>query len=215
MKYFAAILVLLACVAAQATELSLVAIMGEKAMVEVDGSRPKLLSPGQSTNGARLVSVANGTAVFDINGQRKTLSMDSRAFRSSGSAAGDESNPKKIILFADTGGHFFANITINGMPFRGLIDTGATSLAMSSVHARQASLDPKRGTPSQVRTAAGVVPYYKLSLTEVKLAGVTLYNVDAGVTAGSSPEIPLIGMSVLSRFSMTRDGDKLILTRRY
>lgn len=215
MKRFAAALVLLTSLATSATELNLVAIMGERAMVEINGGKPRLLAPGQSADGARLVSVANGAAVFDINGQRKTLSMDSRVFRSSGTTPGSEGEGKKIILFADTGGHFFANITINGMPFRGLIDTGATSLAMSGVQARQASIDPKRGTPGHVRTAAGVVPYYKLSLTEVKLAGITLYNVEAGVTDGSSPEIPLIGMSVLSRFSMERDGDKLILTKRF
>ncbi|MNT79610.1 hypothetical protein D3C72_2189630 [compost metagenome] len=101
------------------------------------------------------------------------------------------------------------------MPFRGLIDTGATSLAMSSNSARQASLDPRKGTPGYVRTANGVVPYAKLSVNEVKFAGITLYNVEAGVTEGSSPEMPLIGMSILSRFSMVRDGDKLILTKRY
>lgn len=58
--------------------------MGERAMVEINGGKPRLLAPGQSADGARLVSVANGAAVFDINGQRKTLSMDSRVFRSSG-----------------------------------------------------------------------------------------------------------------------------------
>ncbi len=215
MRLIPAALLLLTSFAAQATELNLVAIMGDKAMVEIDGSKPKLLGPGQSANGAKLVSVANGTAVFEIGGQRKTLSMDSRAFKHSGNTSGAEAPGKQIILFAESGGHFFANITINGMPFRGLIDTGATSLALSSHSARQASIDPKKGTPGYVRTAAGVVPYSKLSLNEVKFAGITLFNVETGITEGGAPEIPLIGMSILSRFGMERDGDRLILTKRF
>lgn len=215
MRLTLAALLMLTSLAAHAVELNLVAIMGDKAMVEIDGGKPKLLAAGQSANGAKLVSVAGGSAIFEVGGQKKTLSIDSRSFKSSGASAGEEGNGKQITLFAEAGGHFFANITINGMPFRGLIDTGATSLALSSNSARQASLDPKKGTPGYVRTAAGVVPYAKLSLNEVKFAGITLYNVEAGVTDGSSPEIPLIGMSILSRFSMARDGDKLILTKRY
>lgn len=212
MRLIVAALLTFACLTAQAVDLNLVAIMGNKAMVEVDGSKPKLLAPGQSTNGVKLISASGSAAVFDINGQKKTLTMDNRSYKSGGNGS---SSGQKIILFADRGGHFFADITINGMPFRGMIDTGATTLALSGVSARQASIDPKKGTPGYVSTAAGVVPYYKMSLTEVKFAGVVLYQVDAGVTEGGSPPIPLIGMSILNRFTMERDGDRLILTKRY
>ncbi|MBS1155783.1 MAG: aspartyl protease [Proteobacteria bacterium] len=216
MRLTLAALLMLTSLAANAVELNLVAIMGDKAMVEIDGSKPKLLAAGQSANGAKLVSVAGGTAVFDVGGQKKTLSMDSRSFKSSGApAAGEEGNGKQIILFAEGGGHFYANITINGMPFRGLIDTGATTLAISGVNAKQASIDPKQGTPGYVRTAAGVVPFYKVVVNEVKFAGIPLYNVETGVSGDGSPHVPLIGMNILGRFVMERDGDKLILTKRY
>lgn len=207
---------LLACasLAAQAVELNLVAIMGDKAMVEVDGGKPKLLAPGQSANGAKLVSVTAGTAVFDIGSKRQTLTMDNRALRSGGSAESGQLG-KKIVLFAEQGGHFFANITVNGMPLRGMIDTGATTLALSGVHARQAGLDPKSGTAGYVQTAAGIVPFYKLVVNEVKFAGIPLYNVTTGISADASPSTPLIGMNILSRFTMERDGDRLILTQRY
>ncbi len=216
MRLTFAALLLLTSLGVHAVELNLVAIMGDKAMVEIDGSKPKLLGSGQSASGAKLVSVANGTAVFDINGQKKTLSMDNRVFKSSGTpSTGEEGNGKKIILFAESGGHFYANITINGMSFRGMIDTGATTLAISGVSARQASIDPKKGTPGYARTAAGVVPFYKVVVNEVKFAGIPLYNVETGVSSDDSPHMPLIGMNILGRFVMERDGDKLILTKRF
>ena len=208
-------LLLLTSLCAHATELSLVAIMGDKAMVEIDGSKPKLLASGQSANGVKLVSIANGTAIFDVSGQKKTLSMDNRVFKSSGTTSAEAPAGKTIVLFAEGGGHFYANITINGMPFRGLIDTGATTLAMSGVNARQASIDVKKGTPGYARTAAGIAPFYNVVINEIKFAGIPLYNINAGVSDGDSPQVPLIGMNILSRFVMERDGDKLILTRRY
>lgn len=212
MRLILTVFLTLVCLTAHAVELNLVAIMGNKAMVEVDGSKPKLLAPGQLAGGAKLISVSSGAVIFDINGQKKTLTMDNRSFKNN---SAHSSGGQKIILFADSGGHFFADITINGMPFRGMIDTGATSLAISSANARQASLDPTKGTPGHVNTAAGVVPYYRLSLTEVKFAGVVLYNVETGITMGNAPATPLIGMSVLNRFTMERNGDRLILTKRY
>ncbi|MDR3412657.1 MAG: TIGR02281 family clan AA aspartic protease [Formivibrio sp.] len=215
MRLTLATLLLLTSLCAQATELNLVAIMGDKAMVEIDGSKPKLLASGQSANGAKLLSVGGGTAVFDVGGQKKTLSMDSRSFKSSGVAAGEEGNGKQIILFAEQGGHFFANITINGMPFRGMIDTGATMLSLSNTSARQANIDAKNASKAYSSTANGVVPVSITTVNEIKFSNVVLYNVQAAISEGGSPQEPLIGMSILSRFKMDRDGDRLILTKRY
>lgn len=211
MRLILAGLLALASFAAHAVELNLVGIMGNRAMVQINGGKFRMLSPGQSIGGVQLISVSGNSAVFDIDGQRKSLNMESRVYSSGDSQAAD----KKIILHADASGHFFANVSINGIPFRGMIDTGATALSLSGTAARQAGLDMRLGTPGHVSTAAGIRGAAKLSVSEVRFAGVRLYNVDTIVTEGSSPPMPLIGMSILNRFTMQREGDRLILTQRY
>lgn len=215
MRLLIALVLLLSAAAAQAVDINLIAIMGDKALMEVDGSKGKLFSPGQSAGSAKVLAVSSAGVVLDIGGQKKTLTLDNRALRNNPSEEAKTSKgPRKITLFAEHG-HFYADITINGMPFRGMIDTGATMLALSGVQANQASVDPKSGTVGYVSTANGIAPVYKVSVGEVKLSGVTLYNVETVISEGNSPREPLIGMSILNRFTMERDGDRLVLTQRY
>jgi aspartyl protease family protein len=64
-------------------------------------------------------------------------------------------------------------------------------------------------------TANGVVPAYKVKLDEVRIGDIVLNNVDALVHAGDNLPIALLGMSFLNRMEMKRDGDKMVLTKRY
>ncbi|SFN19430.1 aspartyl protease family protein [Formivibrio citricus] len=212
MRLIVAALLTFACLTAWATDLNLVAVMGNKAMVEVNGSKPKLLSPGQSINGVKLISASGSAAVFDINGQKKTLTMDNRSYKSGGNGGG---SGQKIFLFAEPNGHFYANISINGITVRGMIDTGATALALPKGFASSAGIDLSHGTRTYSRTANGVAPITVTSVNTVKFADVVLHNVQASVHEGNGLGVPLIGMSILSRFTMERDGDRLILTKRY
>jgi len=64
-------------------------------------------------------------------------------------------------------------------------------------------------------TANGVVATYKVKLDEVRLSDVTLNNVDGMVHADNSLPVVLLGMSFLNRMEMKRDGEKMVLTKRY
>lgn len=64
-------------------------------------------------------------------------------------------------------------------------------------------------------TANGTVPVYKIELNTVQVGDIVLNMVDAAVIEGNSPAVTLLGMSFLQRVEMTRNGDSLMLTKRY
>lgn len=215
MRLIVAVCLALASLCAHAVDLNLVAIMGDKAMVEVDGSRPKLLAPGQSAGGAKLLSVSNGVATFDVGGQRKSLSMDNRSYRNTDGDGKAHGGNKTMIVPIDASGHFFVQLTVNGTPVRGLIDTGATTMAISSNLAKQANIDTRYGETGYAQTAQGVVPFRKVKIDVLRFGDMLLYNVEATVLEGRFPVEPLIGMNILQRFTMQREADRLTLIQRY
>ncbi|MGH8739110.1 MAG: retropepsin-like aspartic protease family protein, partial [Burkholderiales bacterium] len=65
-----------------------------------------------------------------------------------------------------------------------------------------------------IQTAAGPALAYKVKLDEVRLGAIRLQNVDA-VVLQSGLGVALLGMSFLNRVEMQRDGQSMILIRRY
>jgi aspartyl protease family protein len=205
----AALALLFASLAAQAVEIKLIAIMGSKAMVEVDGAR-KLMEAGQSASGAKLLNVSADAVAFDVAGRKLTLSMDNRSIKSGPAPEGG----KKLVMPNDNG-HFYAGLAINGLPLRGVVDTGATVLTLSSAHARAAGVDLSRATTGTAVTAQGTVATRQTTINTLRLGDIVLHNIDALVIDGQFPPIPLIGMNVLQRFTMQREADRLTLIQRY
>ena len=94
-----------------------------------------------------------------------------------------------------------------------MVDTGATSVAMSRSEADRIGIDWKSGQRSLSHTAGGVVPTYLVSLNSLRIGDVEVFNVPAAVVQAEMPII-LLGNSFLGRFSMRRDSDVLRLERR-
>ena len=105
--------------------------------------------------------------------------------------------------------------SINGLSVRFLVDTGATSIALSTDEARRLGINYLSGVRAQGSTASGTVPIYRVRLDNVRVGDITLNNVEAAILEGSGLKIALLGMSFLNRTAMKRDGDTLTLTRRY
>ncbi len=55
---------------------------------------------------------------------------------------------------------------------------------------------------------------YRLKLNSVRIADVEVYEVDAVVSEQPMPFV-LLGNSFINRFSMQRDGDQMVLVKRY
>lgn len=193
------------------TQVNIVGLFSEKAVVIINGGKPKTLSVGQTSDGVKLLSANSTSATLLIEGKTKQLGMGQAA-----SVGGDSANTNSsATLYANTDGHFISDCQINGVTLKFLLDTGATSVALNSGDAKFANIDYKRGTPIQVNTASGVVNAYHVTIANLKIGSITLSQVDASVLEGGSPSIVLLGMSALNRLDMKRQDIAMTLTKKY
>ena len=192
------------------------ALFNGKAVLVIDGSRPRTFSAGDvSPEGVRLVSATSEAAVVEFKGQRQTLTTGQGSRLGAGSALPSGGSGKATVT-ADSRGQFLTNGSVNGVSVRFMVDTGASSVAMSTDEARRLGINYLAGQPGLASTAAGMVPTYRVKLDNVRVGDITLNNVDAVVLDGmkGSP-YALLGMSFLNRTQMMRDGDTLTLVRRF
>lgn len=193
------------------TQVNIVGLFSEKAVVIINGGKPKTLSVGQTSDGVKLLSANSTSATLLIEGKTKQLGMGQAASVGGGSANTNYS----VILYANTDGHFISDCQINGVTLKFLLDTGATSVALNSGDAKYANIDYKRGTPIQVSTASGVVNAYHVTIANLKIGSITLSQVEASVLEGGSPSMVLLGMSALNRLDMKRQDIAMTLTKKY
>lgn len=202
-------LVLLWASAANATEVALAGLVGERAIIVVEGGRRHTLSVGgPAVAGVRLIAVEPGAAVVDIDGKRRRLQLGQSVV----SAAKAERTA--LTLSADGQGHFYTTGRINGAPVRFIVDTGATLVSLGAQDARRARIDTAHATPALTMTANGMARVWRVRLPTLQLGDITLHDVDASVHEHDMP-VALLGMSVLNRMEMRREGSTLTLIPRY
>jgi len=129
-------------------------------------------------------------------------------------STGGESRAAVVTLTADPSGHFLTVGTINGVPVRLLVDTGATFISMGMADAVKANVDYKKGEPGVSMTANGPAKVWRVKLNSVRVGDVLLNEVDAVVHESSLPVV-LLGMSFLNRMEMKRDGQTMTLKKRF
>ncbi|MDZ4099910.1 MAG: TIGR02281 family clan AA aspartic protease [Methylophilaceae bacterium] len=211
-SFLAIVLLMLSNIAVADTQVNVVGLFTNKAVLVINNGKPRTLSVGQvSPEGVKLISANSQTAVLEIEGKRRELSMGQAA--SVGGAVSSE--PSSVTLYANSAGHHLADGQINGVPMKFIVDTGATSIAMNSGDAKRAGIDYKKGAQIPVHTANGNVVAYRVAINTLKLGSVTLHQVDGVVLEGSSPAVVLLGMSALSRLEMKREGIALTLIKKY
>jgi aspartyl protease family protein len=196
--------------AAPATEVNVIGLFPGKAVVSIDGGPPRTLSVGRKTaEGVTLLSSDRDSATVDIEGKKLVLKMGQHYATARGSAS------QSATLTADSRGHFLVNGQVNGGIVRFLVDTGATTIALSAADAGRLAIDYRKGEPIFMSTANGVVPVYKVKLDIVRVGDITANNVEAVVMEGSALPIALLGMSFLNRMEMKRDGQTMVLTKKF
>jgi len=197
---------------ASAQSVALTGMLGRKALVIVDGGEPKSLAAGQSYRGVKIISTEGDSAVVEIGAQKHTLRVGESP--TSVGAQGGSTGGTKVVLTAGGGGHFLTMGQINGHATQFVVDTGATFVSMSEQDATLAKVNFRNGQRISMSTANGVVPGWRVKLNTVRVGDVTVYDVDAVVSAGSMPFV-LLGNSFLTRFQMTRTNDQMVLEKRY
>lgn len=115
----------------------------------------------------------------------------------------------QVVLERNRAGHFVASGSINGVPVRFLVDTGATDVALPLPLARRLDLPMRPGGMSV--TANGTVRTWLTRLDRVELGGLAAENVRASVLPSMPGEDVLLGMSYLRHLEMIQRGDRLIL----
>ncbi|HNU66189.1 MAG TPA: TIGR02281 family clan AA aspartic protease [Methylotenera sp.] len=205
-------ILLTANLAQAATQVNIVGLFSNKAVVIINGGKPKTLSVGQTSEGVKLLAADSQTATLQIEGKTQQLGMGQAA-----SVGGNSANAgvASVTLYADTAGHFISECYVNGAPLKFLLDTGATTVALNSGDAKFAKIDYKRGEPIQVSTANGVVTAYRVTIATLKIGALTLNQVEASVLEGGSPSVVLLGMSALNRLDMKRQDIALTLSKKY
>ena len=194
---------------ASALDVGLAGIMGSKAMLMINGGEPRAVAVGQTIDGVRLISVAGDQVIVEVDGKKRPLRVGQHAV---GSASADGSG--KVILTADSQGHFVTNGTVNGASVRFLVDTGATLISLGASDARRIGIDASKGQRGITNTANGQAQVSKVKLDTVRVGDVTLHNVDALVHQNDLP-VALLGMSFLNRMEMQRDGGTMTLKKQY
>lgn len=193
------------------TQVNIVGLFSDKAVVIINGGKPKTLSIGQTSDGVKLLAANSTVATLLIEGKTRQLGMG-QAASVGGSAASANAS---VTLYANADGHFISDCQINGATLKFLLDTGATSVALNSGDAKFANIDYKSGTPVQLNTASGMVTAYHVTIANLKIGNITLSQVEANVVEGGSPSMVLLGMSALSRLDMKRQDIALTLTKKY
>ena len=212
MKRIASCLVLmLVASAAHAQSVALAGMLGNKALLVVNGTAPKSVAAGETHEGVKVISTSGDQAVVEQDGKRNTLRVGEAPVNMGASKTGGKGN--RIVLVAGTGGHFMTAGQINGRAVQFMVDTGATSVAMGAQDAERAGVNFKTGQPVMMSTANGNVQGYRIRLDSVRVGDVEVFGIDAVVTPQPMPYM-LLGNSFLTRFQMLRENDQMTLTKR-
>jgi len=192
----------------RAANIGLVGLYTGKAIFVVDGRGPKTFTTGQEVaQGMRLISVDGNSAIIAAHGRQEKYFIGEYV-----NAA--HYAPRATTLAADERGHFVTTALINGGLVQGIIDTGATLIALPATDAQRLGIVYRNGTPMRVATANGTVTGYRVTLDSVKIGELELHRVDAVIQETGLP-FALFGMSFLNRTDMRRNGAQMVLSKRF
>ncbi len=198
----------------EAKTVSAIALFKDRAMLSVDGKKAKIVRAGSSYLGVKVISSNTSEAVVEIDGVRKTLTLNSTAVLGTALGTAPTRKATSVVLYENDVGFFESTGQVNGRSIRFLVDTGANLVVFNSRHASRLGLDYLSGEKGFASTASGTAPMYIINVDTISLGGVELSDIRAGVIEGAFPEIPLLGMTFLSRLNMNRTGQTMVLEKR-
>ncbi len=108
-------------------------------------------------------------------------------------------------------GHFYVTADVNGAAISFLVDTGASTIALTEADARAAGLQFSSAEFGPVgRTANGIARGKAVTLPKVSIDGKEVMEVEATIIEGA--ELSLLGQSYLGRISAVQmNGDYMVL----
>ncbi len=124
------------------------------------------------------------------------------------------SNSGTVVITRGMQGHFFTDGDVAGKPLNFLVDTGATTVALSKQQAQQVGVDVAHLVyDREMMTASGTVRGASVTLPQLRIGDIQLLDVRA-VVMDTPSDIALLGQSFLSRIDKVAiEGDKMTLTK--
>ncbi|MBF5006348.1 retroviral-like aspartic protease family protein [Diaphorobacter sp. NR2-3-3-1] len=199
-----------AALSASAQQAALVGVLGSKALLVIDGTSPRTLGPGDSASGIKVISVGGDNVVIESAGTRLTLRLGDTPVHVSANGGGGK---QRLVLRADSRGHFVNSGLINGKVMQYMVDTGATLVAFSQSEALRMGVKFQDGQQVMIGTGNGSVAAHRIKLDSVRTGDIELRNVDAVVLPQPMPYV-LLGNSFLNAFQMSRTNDEMVLERK-
>ena len=194
---------------AHAQAVALAGMLGSKALIVVDAHPPKAVGAGDTFQGVKVLAVGKDEVTVEVQGARRVLRLG-EAPVSVGARGG---SGRRVVLMADSRGHFVNSGTINGRVMQYMVDTGASTVAIGRADAERMGLDFQKGQPVRMNTANGVTQGWRMRLDSVRIGDVEVFGVEAVVTPQPMPYV-LLGNSFLTEFQMTRVNDQMVLEKK-
>ncbi len=111
-------------------------------------------------------------------------------------------------------GHYWVNARVNGLSFRFMVDTGASSVVFGKDDARRLGFDAAGlRFDRTVSTANGLARAATIRLRELTIGPITVANLPALVNEGELSS-PLLGMRALERLSSVEISNGTLTLRR-
>ena len=193
-----------------AVDVGLAGLFPGKALLTIGGGPPRIVAVGVTTpEGVKVVSTVGETATLEVSGKKRVLRVGQNV-----AAQPSTSGSQKVVLTADSAGHFLTSGNINGTTVRFLVDTGASMVSLGASDARRIGIDASKGEQAITSTANGQAVVTRVKLDSLRVGEITMNNVDALVHQQDMP-FALLGMSFLNRMEMQREGDTMTLKKRY
>jgi aspartyl protease family protein len=125
----------------------------------------------------------------------------------------DEDGFSTVILYKAGNGHYQADALIDGSPITLMVDTGASTIALSFEDAEKVGLNPQSlDFNSMVMTANGPARTAYVTLADIEIGGIKRTNVRAGIAERGKLGQSLLGMNFMETLSsVSFSGDELKL----
>ena len=185
-------------------------LFSNKAVLMIDGQRHILGVGETSPEGVRVIAADSKSATLEVDGQRKKYLLGTTI-----STRYAKPEVLKEQVFANQHGMYMTYGSINGQSVRFLVDTGATTVAMSANDARRLGIQYRlNGIPARANTASGIARAWRVTLKSVQVGRLKQKNVSAMVIEGSHPTEVLLGMSFLERLKVQKENGTMTLEQK-
>jgi aspartyl protease family protein len=108
--------------------------------------------------------------------------------------------PARVMVAADSRGHYQTEFNVNGRPLKAMVDTGASAVALTYEDGRALGLiRPGDRFDVPIQTGNGTIEAKRVFLNTVRVGGITAHNVEAIVMPEGALGVNLLGMTFLKK----------------